>query len=175
MKKERAIRIKSELARGVHPRVFYTATEIAALKERALSDAGVRQQIERISQTCETLLTKPLLTEEYARAPMTQHGNYYEVGQLLADFADKAEYHSTDAYPTEIIFFANGEIYEIIYIPIGGESMILHAIKMCQDNTAGNRIFIVNDIEQINKIDFENSFFATVDMKCGAVQYYKKE
>lgn len=94
---------------------------------------------------------------------------------VLADFADKAEYHSTDAYPTEIIFFANGETYEIIYIPIGGESMILHAIKMCQDNTAGNRIFIVNDIEQINKIDFENSFFATVDMKCGAVQYYKKE
>ena len=88
MKKERAIRISCELARGVHPRVFFSASEIAALKERARTDAGVRQQLERISNTCEALLAKPLLTEEYARAPMTQHGNYYEVGQLLADFAD---------------------------------------------------------------------------------------
>ena len=94
---------------------------------------------------------------------------------MLADFADKAEYHSTDTYPTEIVFFANGETYEIIYMPIGGESMILHAINMSQDNFTGKRIFIVDNIEQIDKIDFEKAFFATVDMNSGAIQYYKKE
>ena len=94
---------------------------------------------------------------------------------MLADFADKAEYHSTDTYPTEIVFFANGETYEIIYMPIGGEAMVLHAIRMREDNMAGKLIFIVDDVDRIDEIDFEKTFFATVDAVSGANRYYKKE
>ena len=94
---------------------------------------------------------------------------------VLADFADKAEYHSTDTYPTEIVFFANGETYEIVYMPLGGEAMIVHAIRMRQDNMAGKLIFIVDNVDQIDEIDFEKTFFATVDAGSGAIRYYKKK
>ena len=94
---------------------------------------------------------------------------------VLADFGDKYEYHSTDAYPSKIVFFADDETYEIVYVPIGREVLILHAIRMRNDDDCGKKILIVEDVSQIEKIDLEDTIFCTVDMETGVIQYYKKE
>ena len=94
---------------------------------------------------------------------------------VLADFGDKYEYHSTDAYPTKIVFFADGETYEIIVAPIEKIGLILHALKMRKDGDSGKKILIVEDISHIDEIDLEDAIFCTVDLESGEVQYYKKE
>ena len=94
---------------------------------------------------------------------------------VLSDFGDKCEFHSTDAFPSKIVFFADGETYEIIYVPWDKETLILHAMKMRNDEDCGKKILIVEKVSQIDMIDLENTIFCTVDMETGAVQYYKKE
>ena len=94
---------------------------------------------------------------------------------VLADFGDKYEYHSTDAYPSKIVFFADGETYEIVYVPRDKIGLILHAMGMRNDNDCGKKILIVEDSSQIDEIELEDAIFCTVDMITGEVQYYKKE
>lgn len=94
---------------------------------------------------------------------------------VLADFGDKYEYHSTDAYPSKIVFFADGETYEIVCVPRDKVGLVLHAMGMRNDNDSGKKIFIVESIEQIDEIELEDAIFCTVDMETGEVQYYKKE
>ena len=94
---------------------------------------------------------------------------------VLADFGDKYEYHSTDAYPSKIMFFADGEIYELICVPKEKIGLILHAIRMSNDGDCGKKILIVEDTSHIDEIDLEDAIFCTVDVETGEVQYYKKE
>ena len=94
---------------------------------------------------------------------------------VLADFEDRLEYHSTDTFPTQIIFFADGETYEIIYVPVGKETLVLQAMNMRHDNDCGKKILIVECVEQIEIIELEGAIFCTVDIESGEVQYYKKE
>ena len=45
---------------------------------------------------------------------------------VLLDFIDQVEYHSVSDFPAKIIFFAEGEVYEIIHVEQGKETMISH-------------------------------------------------
>lgn len=94
---------------------------------------------------------------------------------VLADFGDKCEYHSTDAYPSKIVFFADGETYEIVYVPKDKIGLVLHAMGMRKNNDSGRKILIVEDASQIDEIELEDVTFCTVDMETGNVEYYKKE
>ena len=94
---------------------------------------------------------------------------------VLADFGDKCEYHSTDAYPSKIVFFADGDTYEIVYVPWDKETLILHAMGMRGDGDCGKKILIVEEVSQIDKIEVENAIFCTVNAETGEIQYYKKE
>ncbi|MBQ8718638.1 MAG: heparinase II/III-family protein [Clostridia bacterium] len=78
-----------ELARGVHPRLLYTAAEIDALRDRLTSDAQAQSQLEDIRRAADQLLLSELKSEEYANAAKTQHGNFYEIGAQLTDLAEK--------------------------------------------------------------------------------------
>ena len=94
---------------------------------------------------------------------------------VLADFGDRYEYHSTDAYPTKIVFFSDGETYEIIVVPIEKAGLILHALSMRKDGDSGKKILIVEDTSHIDQIVLEDAIYCTVDTESGEVQYYKKE
>ena len=94
---------------------------------------------------------------------------------VLADFGDKCEFHSTDAFPSKIVFFADGETYEIVYVPWDKETLILHAMGMRGDDDCGKKILIVEEVSQIEKINLDDATFCTVDTDTGEVQYYKKE
>ena len=94
---------------------------------------------------------------------------------VLADFGDKCEFHCTDAYPSKIVFFAEGETYEIVYVPWDKETLILHAMRIRHDDDCGKKILIVEEVTQIEKINLDDATFCTVDIDTGEVQYYKKE
>ena len=93
---------------------------------------------------------------------------------VLADFADRAEYHSPDDFPTKIIFFADGETYEIICVPPDKEALIEHALSQSGEED-GRRIFIVEDAEQIARLRVSGpAAFCTVT-DTGEIQYFKQK
>jgi hypothetical protein len=92
---------------------------------------------------------------------------------VLLDVIDRVEYHSPGDFPTEIIFFLNGEIYEIVYAAIGQEALVSHALR--QDTRQdGRRIVLVENAGQIPLLDFPNiAGFCTVS-PTGQVLYYQR-
>jgi len=91
---------------------------------------------------------------------------------VLIDFIDKVEYHIAGDFPVKINFFANEELYEIIYVPYEQEILVKHALSMDMKSEA-RRIVLIDTPEQINNIDIPNtSGFCTVASD-GAVCYYK--
>lgn len=92
---------------------------------------------------------------------------------VLLDFIDRAEYHSASDFPVKIIFFADGELYEIVHVPNGQEALIGHALSAKEDG-AGRRIVLVESPEQIGRVNIPyTSGFCTVDPD-GSIRYYKK-
>ena len=93
---------------------------------------------------------------------------------VLLDFIDQVEYHTVGEFPAAILCFANGELYEIVPIPQGKETMICQLLHQPQKD-AGKRIVVVEDTSQIELLDIPQAAgFCTV-AEDGAVSYYKKE
>lgn len=94
---------------------------------------------------------------------------------VLTDFIDRADYHSSTDFPTKLIFIADGELYEVIYVVPGNETLIEHALAQ-QSNDAEKRLVIVEGSEQIARLTIPDvTAYCTVDMSTGSVQYYKQE
>lgn len=94
---------------------------------------------------------------------------------VLADFGDRAEYHSSDEFPAKLIFFADGEVYEVICIPPDKETLVEHALSHMAEESSGKQILIVEETEQIPRSSLQGAVFCTVDQATGDVQYYRKE
>ncbi len=94
---------------------------------------------------------------------------------VLADFIDRADYHSSTDFPVNLIFIANGELYEVIYVAPGNEALIEHALAQ-QPSDAEKRIVITEDTEQFSRLGIPDvTAYCTVDMDSGNIQYYKQE
>lgn len=108
----------------------------------------------------------------YGKAPQSDLGLMQSVWVLL-DVIDRVEYHSPGDFPAKIIFFSNGEVYEIVYAAIGQEALISHALK--QDaRQEGRRIVLVEEPGQIPQLDFPAiAGFCTVSSS-GQVLYYQR-
>ena len=93
---------------------------------------------------------------------------------VLLDFINQVEYHTVGEFPATILFFANGELYEIVPIPQGKETMICQLLRQPQKDS-GKRIVVVDDAAQIELLDIPQAAgFCTV-AEDGTVSYYKKE
>lgn len=93
---------------------------------------------------------------------------------VLTDFIDRVEFHSVGDYPAKIIFFADGQVYEIIHASYGKEALVNYLLA-AQKEPASRCIVLVDDISQICELDgFNVSGYCTVSSE-GVVQYYKKE
>ena len=93
---------------------------------------------------------------------------------VLLDFIDQVEYHTVGKFPAAILCFANGELYEVVPIPQGKETMICQLLRQPQKD-AGKRIVVVEDTSQIEMLDIPQAAgFCTV-AEDGTVSYYKKE
>lgn len=93
---------------------------------------------------------------------------------VLADFADRVEYHSPDDFPTKIIFFADGETYEIICIPPDKEAMVEHALSQ-SGGEDGRRILIIEDGKQIARLHIPSAAAFCMVADTGEIQYFKQE
>lgn len=93
---------------------------------------------------------------------------------VLIDFIDRVDYHSIGEFPTKIIFFAQDEVYEIVYVAHGQEALVSNILSS-QVKDPPNYIILVDKPEQIPEIDVPNaSGYCTVS-PTGQVQYYQKE
>jgi len=75
-----------EKLRNIHPRLFCGRDEIEGLRRRAEESDEVKKHIDTLRQRADSLLDVEFLTEEYANAAITQHGNFYEIGAQLERF-----------------------------------------------------------------------------------------
>ncbi len=94
---------------------------------------------------------------------------------VLVDFAEIAEFHSIDEFPVQLIFFAEGETYEVISVLPDKEILIERALANKPKESIGKRIIIVENTAQIECINVDNAVFCTVDANTGEIQYYKRE
>ena len=93
---------------------------------------------------------------------------------ILLDFIDRVEYHSVGSFPVNLSFFLDAEFYEIAFIPQNQEALISHALAGKPDEI-GKRIIIVEDSEQIEKINVPGvGGFCTVSEN-GIIQYYQRK
>lgn len=106
-----------------------------------------------------------------AKTPVPSH--MVKAVWVLLDFIDRVEFHSASDFPTAIIFFAGGELYEIIPVPSGQEALVTQALSRNWDSP-GRRIVLVDMPEQISGIDLPGiSGFCMADC-LGTVTYYQK-
>jgi hypothetical protein len=92
---------------------------------------------------------------------------------LMLDFIDRVDYHAAGAFPVTLYFFLGEELYEAIYIAPGQETLICHALAG-HDDPPGKRIVIIENTEQIEKINFPGiNGFCTVN-DAGEIQYYQR-
>lgn len=93
---------------------------------------------------------------------------------VLADFAERIEYHSSGDFPTKLIFMADSELYDVICISHNKEAATEYALS--QQESSENRIVIVDAPEQIPELNIDKVVaFCTVDILNGNIQYYKQE
>lgn len=93
---------------------------------------------------------------------------------VLSDFMDQVEYHSVGDYPAKIIFFADGEVYEIVHAAQGKEVLVSHVLASSGEQPS-RYLVLVDDISQIEELQIPHaSGYCTVS-PAGEVQYYQKE
>ena len=93
---------------------------------------------------------------------------------VLVDFIDRVEYHSVAEYPAKIIFFADGEIYEIIHAAQGKDTLVSYVLSSAGDHPS-RYLVLVDDPGQIEQLQIPHaSGYCTVSPE-GDVHYYQKE
>lgn len=93
---------------------------------------------------------------------------------VLADFIDRVEFHSVGDFPAKLIFFADGEVYEVIHAASGKEVLLNHILSAPAEE-ASSYLILVDKPEQIPELDIPNARgYCTVSPE-GEVQYYQRE
>ena len=93
---------------------------------------------------------------------------------VLLTFIDQVEYQTVGEFSALILCFANGELYEIVPIPQGKETMICQLLRQPQKD-AGKRIVVVDDVAQIELLDIPRAAGFCTIAEDGTASYYKKE
>ena len=92
---------------------------------------------------------------------------------VLLDFLDRAEYHSSSDFPVKLCFFAGGELYEVIHVPLEQEVLMNHAMAEIEDDA--RRIVLVDRPEQIDSIRIDSATGYCTVARNGTVTYFKLE
>ncbi len=94
---------------------------------------------------------------------------------VLVDFIGRVEYHSPVDFPGKLVFVADGELYEVLYLPLEKSAAIEYAAAG-QERDPGKRIVIVENADQIKELHIPSvAAYCTVDMDSGTVSYYRQE
>lgn len=66
---------------------------------------------------------------------------------VLLDFIEKVEYHSPDNMPAKLVFFADGEVYEVVYVGPGKEALLQHALA-AEDDSGQRLVNLIRNCDQ---------------------------
>lgn len=93
---------------------------------------------------------------------------------VLIDFIDHVEFHSVSDYPAKLIFLANDDIYEVIHVAVGRETLISHLFSESSEQSS-KLLILVDQEAQIPALNIPHATaFCTVSPK-GSVQYFQKK
>lgn len=93
---------------------------------------------------------------------------------VLIDFIDEVEFHSVSDFPAKLLFFAGGEVYEVVYVQLNQEALI-NQLWQQNEKDPPRRIVLVDEPEQIPRIQIPGcSGYCTVSLD-GRVAYFKKD
>ena len=151
--------------------------------------AGILRDVSMYHALTETQLLKLYPHKESKIRNMVLCGEYYRIPSemedsidlglskavwVLADFMEQVEYHSVSDYPAKIIFFADDEVYEIIYVEPGKEQLINQMLSTVKE-VPPKYIILVEHPEQIAAIHTPNTGGYCTVSSSGEVQYYQIE
>ena len=75
--------------------------------------------------------------------------------------------------PAKLVFFADGEVYEVVYVTPGKEALLQHALAAEDDS--GRRLVIIEEEDQMQHLHIPHiAAYCMVDDQ-GCVQYFRKE
>ena len=93
---------------------------------------------------------------------------------VLVDFIERTEYHSATDFPVKLLFFAEGETYDVVYISPDKEVLLEQALlKSGEEN--GKRILIVENTEQVEHLYIADVVAYCTVSEAGEIRYYKQE
>lgn len=93
---------------------------------------------------------------------------------VICDFIDKIDFHSSSDFPVNIVFFGEGELYEITYISENKEAMYELAFNNYELN--GKRIIVLENTEQATKLNIPDvTAYCIVNDDTGEVKYFKSK
>ena len=93
---------------------------------------------------------------------------------VLADFIDQVEFHSVGDFPAKVIFFAEGEVYEVIHAASGKETLFNYILSKPAEEIS-SYLILLDRPEQIPELNVPNvRGYCTVSPD-GEVQYYQRE
>ncbi len=93
---------------------------------------------------------------------------------VFCDFCESSEYDAVCEFPSKVLFFSNGEVYDVIVVAEGKESLVCCALNSAGD--IGKHFVVVESLDQIDRLDIPNvAAYCIVDLDSGDVKYYKPE
>ncbi len=109
-----------------------------------------------------------------AQAPLSKSRELINAVWILLDFIDRTDYHSVSDFPVQLTFFADGELYEIVSIPLGQEALITHILEK-QKAADSKRLLVVDKPQQIPALNISCAAgYCTVSPE-GCIHYYQKQ
>ena len=93
---------------------------------------------------------------------------------VLIDFIGQVEYHATHEFPSQIIFIANDEVYDIVYAEKGREALISQLMDAPKWKDA-NFLVIVDEEARIPKLEKPSIIGYCTVSEDGTVTYYQEE
>lgn len=94
---------------------------------------------------------------------------------VMLDFWGSVEYHYAGDFPIQLGFLAHGELYEVIYAPLGQETLITQAVSALAEVNVSKRLVLVDEINQIEKLPLKGAVGYVTVSPYGTVQYYRLE
>lgn len=114
---------------------------------------------------------KDLLCDRAEAAESPDYGMIAALWVLL-DFKKSILHHISSDFPTKITFFAQDDIYEIIYVPQEQEALINHVLSITPKDNA-NRLVLLESEDQAPLVSIPNTIAFCI-VKDGVVSYYQK-
>jgi len=165
---------RAEAAMLIHlVTTYHTITFDQALKFFPKSENTIRTLIRKLIKQKRLYFdeTKNLLCDRPESANSPDYGMISSLWVLL-DFKKNILHHTSSDFPAKLTFFAQDEVYEIIYVPPEQETLINHVLSITPKDNA-NRLILLEIKEQAPLISIPNTI-AFCMVKDNIVSYYQK-